>query len=47
MMILDFVSEGLKINLKDQKQTNLEKVIKGLPYFDNSQYCPVYSLKMD
>ena len=43
---LDFVTEGLKINLKrsktDQYGTGL---IKGLPYFDNPQYCPVLSLK--
>ena len=43
---LDFVSEGLKINLKKSKTDQFgEGVVKGLPYFDNSQYCPVLSLK--
>src|SRR6056300_1932658 len=43
---LDFVEEGLKINLKKSKTDQFgEGSIKGLPYFDNSQYCPVFSLK--
>jgi site-specific recombinase XerD len=43
---LDFVSEGLKINLKRSKTDQLgEGSVKGLPYFDNTQYCPVLSLK--
>ena len=43
---LDFVSEGLKINLKKSKTDQFgEGFRKGLPYFDNSQYCPVVSLK--
>ena len=43
---LDFVEEGLKINIKRSKTDQLgEGSIKGLPYFDNSQYCPVVSLK--
>ena len=43
---LDFVAEGLKINLKKSKTDQFgEGSIKGLPYFDNSQYCPVLSLK--
>ena len=43
---LDFVSEGLKINLKRSKTDQYgEGVAKGLPYFDNLQYCPVISLK--
>ena len=43
---LDFVSEGLKINLKRSKTDQFgEGSVKGLPYFDNSQYCPVLSLK--
>jgi site-specific recombinase XerD len=43
---LDFVGEGLKINLKRSKTDQFgEGAIKGLPYFDNSQYCPVLSLK--
>ena len=43
---LDFVSEGVKINLKRSKtdQFGLGSV-KGLPYFDSTQYCPVISLK--
>ena len=43
---LDFVSEGLKINLKRSKTDQFgEGSVKGLPYFDNSKYCPVLSLK--
>jgi integrase len=43
---LDFVSEGLKINLKRSKTDQFgEGTVKGLPYFNNSQYCPVLSLK--
>ena len=43
---LDFVSEGLKINLKRSKTDQFgEGSVKGLPYFDNAQYCPVLSLK--
>ena len=43
---LDFVGEGLKINLKRSKTDQFgEGTVKGLPYFDNSQYCPVLSLK--
>ena len=43
---LDFVTEGLKINLKRSKTDQFgEGSLKGLPYFDNSQYCPVISLK--
>ncbi|MDC0562537.1 tyrosine-type recombinase/integrase [Candidatus Pelagibacter ubique] len=43
---LDFVSEGLKINLKRSKTDQFgEGSVKGLPYFDNIQYCPVLSLK--
>ena len=43
---LDFVSEGLKINLKRSKTDQFgEGSVKGLPYFDNSRYCPVLSLK--
>ena len=43
---LDFVPEGLKINLRrsktDQFGTGFKKA---LPYFDSSAYCPVVSLK--
>jgi site-specific recombinase XerD len=43
---LDFVTEGLKINLRRSKTDQFgEGAVKGLPYFDNSQYCPVLSLK--
>ena len=43
---LDFVSEGLKIDIKRSKTDQFEKKKKkALPYFDNSQYCPVVSLQ--
>ena len=43
---LDFVQEGLKINLKKSKTDQFgEGSIKALPYFKNSQYCPVVSLR--
>jgi len=43
---LDFVPEGLKINLRRSKTDQFgEGFTKALPYFDNSQYCPVSSLK--
>ena len=43
---LDFVNEGLKINLKKSKTDQFgEGSVKGLPYFNNSQYCPVLSLQ--
>ena len=43
---LDFVPEGLKINLRRSKTDQFgEGFTKALPYFDNSQYCPVASLK--
>jgi site-specific recombinase XerD len=43
---LDFVTEGLKINLKNSKTDQFgEGFLKALPYFDNSQYCPVRSLQ--
>ena len=43
---LDFVPEGLKINLRSSKTDQFgEGFTKALPYFDNSQYCPVVSLK--
>jgi len=41
---LDFVNEGLKITLRKSKTDQFgEGLIKGLPYFDNSKYCPVVS----
>jgi site-specific recombinase XerD len=43
---LDFVTEGLKISIKRSKTDQFgEGSVKGLPYFDNTQYCPVLSLK--
>ena len=43
---LDFVPEGLKINIKRSKTDQFgEGFVKALPYFDRSQYCPVVSLK--
>ncbi len=43
---LDFVTEGLKITLKKSKTDQYgEGSIKGLPYFKNSEYCPVISIK--
>ena len=43
---LDFVAEGLKINLKRSKTDQFgQGSVKALPYFDNSQYCPVISLE--
>jgi site-specific recombinase XerD len=43
---LDFVTEGLKINLRKSKTDQFgEGTLKALPYFDKSQYCPVVSLQ--
>src|SRR6056300_1445966 len=43
---LDFVEEGLKINIKRSKTDQFGAgSIKGLPYFENSQYCPVVSIQ--
>ena len=43
---LDFVSEGLKINIKRSKTDQYgEGSVKGLPYFENPQYCPVVSIE--
>ena len=43
---LDFVEEGVKINLKRSKTDQFgEGSLKALPYFDSNQYCPVVSLK--
>jgi integrase len=40
------VKEGLKINLKRSKTDQFgEGSVKGLPYFDNTQYCPVVSIR--
>jgi len=43
---LDFVEEGIKINLRKSKTDQFgEGFVKALPYFDNSQYCPVVSIR--
>ena len=43
---LEFVSEGLKITIRKSKTDQFgEGSLKGLPYFDNSNYCPVISLQ--
>jgi site-specific recombinase XerD len=43
---LDFVEEGLKISLKRSKTDQFgQGSVKGLPYFENSQYCPVVSIR--
>ena len=43
---LDFVEEGLKIQIKRSKTDQFgEGFVKALPYFDSSKYCPVVSLK--
>ena len=43
---LNFVSEGLKIDIKRSKTDQFgEGSKKALPYFDNSQYCPVLSIQ--
>ena len=43
---LDFVPEGLKINIRRSKTDQFgEGLTKALPYFDNSEYCPVVSMK--
>jgi Site-specific recombinase XerD len=43
---LEFVPEGLKIIIKKSKTDQFgEGMMKGLPYFSNSDYCPVKNLK--
>ena len=43
---VDFVSEGVKIFVKRSKTDQSgEGMTKGIPYFSNSNYCPVISLK--
>jgi len=43
---LDFVTEGVKITLKRSKTDQFgEGFTKGLPYFENTKYCPVISVK--
>ncbi|MDC1177416.1 site-specific integrase [Candidatus Pelagibacter sp.] len=42
---LDFVQEGLKINVRRSKTDQFgEGLVKGLPYFENFKYCPVVSI---
>ncbi len=43
---IDFVTEGVKIFIKRSKTDQSgEGMTKGIPYFTNSNYCPVMSLK--
>ena len=43
---IDFVTEGVKVFVKRSKTDQSgEGMTKGIPYFSNSQYCPVISLK--
>jgi site-specific recombinase XerD len=43
---LDFVPEGVKINIKNSKTDQFgEGFVKALPYFNGSKYCPVVSLQ--
>ena len=43
---LEFVKEGLKINIKRSKTDQFgEGMTKGLPFFTNEIYCPVATLK--
>ena len=43
---IEFVSEGVKIFVKRSKTDQSgEGMTKGIPYFSNSNYCPVISLK--
>ena len=46
MKDLDFVPEGLKINLRRSKTDQFgEGLTKGIPYFENITYCPVTILQ--
>ena len=43
---LDFVTEGLKINIKKSKTDQFGAgTLKAIPYFNNTKYCPVLSIK--
>ena len=43
---LDFVEEGVKIQIRRSKSDQFgEGFVKALPYFANTKYCPVISLK--
>ena len=44
---LEFVSEGLKITIRKSKTDQFgEGMIKGIPYFNNENFCPVRALKL-
>ena len=43
---IEFVEEGVKIVIKRSKTDQSgEGLTKGIPYFSNSNYCPVIALK--
>ena len=43
---LEFVSEGVKIFIRKSKTDQFgEGMLKGLPYFDNQKFCPVWHLQ--
>ena len=43
---VDFVNEGVKINIKKSKTDQIGiGMIKAIPYFENTKFCPVVSLK--
>ena len=43
---VEFVAEGVKIYIKRSKTDQSgEGMMKGIPYFDNNDYCPVKALK--
>ena len=43
---LEFITEGLKITLRKSKNDQYgQGLIKGIPYFKNSKYCPVLAVK--
>lgn len=43
---LDFVNEGIKINIKKSKTDQFGGgMIKAIPYFNNGEFCPVINLK--
>ena len=43
---LEFISEGLKITLKKSKSDQYgQGLVKGIPYFKNTEYCPVITVK--
>ncbi len=43
---LEFVPEGLKITIRKSKTDQFgDGMVKGIPYFTNEKYCPVFNLK--